>query len=389
MEAHAQKGVDNTLFQIEGQIIGKDTGYIAIRYTDAYNLPHYDSLQLNQGRFTYSGHIRAASEMVIMTDLNFKYFDEPSFIRFIAEPGLIKISKKAGVKRAAISGSKAQMEKDKWDNDKLVYTTAEDQDFAMLDSLRELDKKNNQSNHAAQIAALVDKLSDNRQIGYKMDAGYVVKHPGSYVSGYLLTHLYRQLSIDSVMQLYTTLADSVKKSTIGHELLSKIYSLTDNAAFKNKYPLFDGELNKRLVQGSMHDFSLKDSTGNLVQLKQFKGKYLVIDVWASWCGPCIANMPAWNKLVKQYDASGIQFINVSIDIDDAEWKQAVAENKPAGVQLHEPAAFNGLFALYCKVMAVPRIIIVDPAGKIINYDGPHPKQPEFQNLLNNLANKNN
>lgn len=389
MEGHAQKGVDDTFFQIEGQIIGKDTGCIAIRYTDALNQSHYDTLRLSHGRFNYSGHIRAAGEMVIMTDLNFKYFDEPSFIRFIGEPGTIKISKKVGFSRATISGSKAQMEKDKWDDAKLVYTTAEDQATVMLDSLRQLDKKNNQSGHAAQIAVLADNINTCRQICYKMDAGYVVKHPGSYVSGYLLTHLYRQLSIDSVMQLYTTLADSVKNSTLGHELLSKIYPLTDNAVFKNKNPLFNQELNKLLLEGSMHDLSLKDVTGNQVALKKFRGKYLVIDIWASWCGPCIANMPAWNKLAKQYDNTVIQFINVSIDTDAADWKQALAQYKPGGVQLQEPAAYNGLFAQYCKAMAVPTIIIVDPAGKITNYDGPHPNQPEFQTLLNSLADKKN
>ncbi|MBO9203985.1 MULTISPECIES: TlpA family protein disulfide reductase [Niastella] len=389
METYAQKGVDNTLFQIEGQVLGKDTGKIAIWYTDALNQPHYDQLWLDQGRFTYAGHIRAVGEVTIVTDLNFRYFDDLSFIRLIAEPGLIKIVKKVGVKKAAISGSTAQIEKEKWDNVKREYTDPEERCFTILDSLRLLDKKNNQLIHSAQIDSLLKKASVYRQKGYKMDVGYIVKHPESYVSGYLLSKLYRQLSIDSVMQFYTTLADSVKLSTVGCELLTKIYALTDNKEFKAKYPLFDPELNKQLLEGTMHNFTLKDITGNPVDFKKFKGKYLVIDIWASWCGPCIANMPAWNELIKKYDNSLIQFINVSIDIDTDDWKQAVTKHNPGGVQLQEPSDFNGLFALYCKVRALPKIIIVDPAGKIINYEGPHPNQPEFKILLDSLVNTKN
>jgi thiol-disulfide isomerase/thioredoxin len=279
------------------------------------------------------------------------------------------------------------MEKDKWDDAQSIYTRPEDSCFAMFDSLKALDVKNNQSTHKEQIALLVSKWSDFRQIGYRMDVNYVEKHPETYLSGYLLKRVSRQISIDSVMQLYTTLADSVKNSTLGYDLLSKIYLLTDNKEFKSKNPLFNRELNKLLLEGSIHELSLQDISGKQVDFKQFKGKYLVIDTWASWCGPCIANMPAWNKLVEQYDTSVIRFITVSVDIDDSEWKQAVAAYKPGGFQLHDPAAFNGLFAVYCKVIALPKIIIADPAGNIINYDGPHPNQPEFRTLLNSLVKK--
>ena len=83
-EGYAQSGIDNTLFQIEGQILGKDTGLISIEYTDALNLPHYDSVRLTQGRFTYRCHKRTAAEMVIKTEQHFR-FNRIAF--YISESG--------------------------------------------------------------------------------------------------------------------------------------------------------------------------------------------------------------------------------------------------------------------------------------------------------------
>lgn len=127
--------------------------------------------------------------------------------------------------------------------------------------------------------------------------------------------------------------------------------------------------------------------GNTVNLNLFKGKYLVIDFWGSTCGPCIKNIPAWNKLVDNFKDS-IQFISVSLDKSIVSWKNAIIKHKFKGLQVRDLQGFNGVAAIYCKVLWIPKYIIADKNGKIINYEPPHPNEPELKRLLNDLLNKN-
>lgn len=213
-------------------------------------------------------------------------------------------------------------------------------------------------------------------------------HPGSYLSAYLLWKQSQRIPVDSVKRLYIALADSVKNSAVGDDVLSYMFPLTNDNAFRMKYPLIDEQFSKRLVAiGSIHEFKLANTSGKLVDLATFKGKYLLIDVWASWCKPCIENVPAWNDLVKQYNPTIIQFISVSMDTEKDDWKRSLERHKTGGTMLIDQAAFKSMFALYCKVRSVPTYIIVDPAGHIINYDAPQPLQPELRHLLDDLIKK--
>jgi hypothetical protein len=110
-------------------------------------------------------------------------------------------------------------------------------------------------------------------------------------------------------------------------------------------------------------------------------------MWASWCGPCIETIPAWNKLLQQYDPKLIQFITVSMDTEVESWKRSIAQHKPGGLALIEPRSFNSLFAVYCKALWVSHYVIADPTGHIVNYDAPHPDDPEFRQIIDNLIKK--
>jgi thiol-disulfide isomerase/thioredoxin len=109
-----------------------------------------------------------------------------------------------------------------------------------------------------------------------------------------------------------------------------------------------------------------------------------MDFWASWCKPCIENIPALNQMSDYYNSDSIQFISVSLDEDIRAWKQSVTKNHFAGIQLSDTEGFNSLAAIYCKVLWVPKYIVADRSGHIINYDAPQAIDPELKLLLDNL-----
>lgn len=138
------------------------------------------------------------------------------------------------------------------------------------------------------------------------------------------------------------------------------------------------------------DFELKDYKGNVWSLGNFEGKVLVIDFWATWCGACIANLPAYVELATQYkDNDKIQFITISIDSRAAEkhWRYSLPRHKLMDlVNLICPDKETG-FSKAFNVRGVPRYVIIGSDRKIINDDASTPHdglKEQIENVLSNL-----
>lgn len=138
------------------------------------------------------------------------------------------------------------------------------------------------------------------------------------------------------------------------------------------------------------DFALKDYKGKLWSLGDFEGKVLVIDFWATWCGVCIENLPAYSELASQYkDNDKIQFITISIDARSSEkrWKYSLPRHKLMDlVNLICPEK-ESEFAQAFHVRGVPRYVIIGPDRKIVNdpANTPHSGLKEqIEEVLSNL-----
>lgn len=133
-------------------------------------------------------------------------------------------------------------------------------------------------------------------------------------------------------------------------------------------------------------FSYKDVKGKTVSLSDFKGKYVYIDVWATWCKPCMMEIPDLLALQKTLKDKNIAFISVSIDKpEDAEkWKKVVAEKHLGGTQLIAENAWDSSMVRDYKIESVPRFILIDPQGKIVDFDAKRPSNEELVKELNAL-----
>lgn len=121
------------------------------------------------------------------------------------------------------------------------------------------------------------------------------------------------------------------------------------------------------------DLQLKDVDGRDVDLKQFVGHYMYIDVWASWCAPCRREIPFLKALEEKTKREDIVFISVSVDENRAAWQRAIREENLTGNQYIDS---NGSLARALKVEYIPFFVIYDKEGRLYRYNAPRPSSAE-------------
>tara|TARA_B100001287_G_scaffold145387_1_gene122360 strand:- start:5415 stop:6803 length:1389 start_codon:yes stop_codon:yes gene_type:complete len=146
---------------------------------------------------------------------------------------------------------------------------------------------------------------------------------------------------------------------------------------KNKLSNFTQSFNqiKSLSKGNPSPgFKYKSIGGEMVSLKDLQGKLVYIDVWATWCGPCRAQIPFLKELEEHYRDKDIAFVSISIDNpkDESKWKKMVEEEGLKGIQLIADNAWKSSFATDYVIRGIPRFILIDKKGDIISPFAPQP-----------------
>jgi thiol-disulfide isomerase/thioredoxin len=135
-------------------------------------------------------------------------------------------------------------------------------------------------------------------------------------------------------------------------------------------------------------FDYENHKGGTTKLEDLKGKYVYIDVWATWCGPCRAEIPSLKKVEEMYHDKNIAFVSISVDVDKdhEKWKNFVSEKQLGGIQLFADKNWNSDFMISYGINSIPRFILIDPNGKIIKSDAARPSSPQLKEELDKLLN---
>jgi thiol-disulfide isomerase/thioredoxin len=129
-------------------------------------------------------------------------------------------------------------------------------------------------------------------------------------------------------------------------------------------------------------FAYTDINGKKVTLEDFRGKYVYIDVWATWCGPCCGEIPHLKELEHHFAKKNIAFVSISCDRDKSAWEKMVKKEKLGGIQLHNGG--DRTFMNDYMVKGIPRFILLDREGKIINSRMTRPSNPETTQFIETL-----
>ncbi len=129
------------------------------------------------------------------------------------------------------------------------------------------------------------------------------------------------------------------------------------------------------------DFNMENLNREKIAISSLRGKYVFIDVWASWCYPCRKQFPFLKELEEKITSDEIVFLGVNVDTRDFNWLGTVENLKPAGEQWH---VLDSEFEDKFNIKYIPRFILLDKEGKILETKTTAPSKPETEVLLKKL-----
>jgi len=139
--------------------------------------------------------------------------------------------------------------------------------------------------------------------------------------------------------------------------------LVDNR-YKKTIPVMNGALAPEILG--------YDLIGDEMRLSDFRGKYVYIFVWASWCAPCKVELPHYERLVEEYGRKNIEFLGVSVDEETSRWRNSFNYNNYPGSQMLVRGNWNSPMITNYKLKSVPQFILIDPQGEILTLEAPKP-----------------
>jgi thiol-disulfide isomerase/thioredoxin len=196
---------------------------------------------------------------------------------------------------------------------------------------------------------------------------FIESHPSSIVSMVVISELQPALDyFDSYEKLEKSLKATGRKS----DQLESFYQLVANmkTAYEQRkeQDRLMAENEKNLAIGVLApEIKLKDPSGRVISSRDFKGKVLLIDFWASWCPPCRAANPELTELYKKHQGKGFEILGVSLDDKEMAWKQAIAMDKLSWPQVSDLGGWRSSVVPQYNIIQLPSSYLLDRNGKII------------------------
>ncbi len=135
-------------------------------------------------------------------------------------------------------------------------------------------------------------------------------------------------------------------------------------------------------QGKAPNFSLKTSDGKVVELSKLKGKTVVVNFWATWCGPCRAEIPGFLEVYSKYKSKGLEIVGISLD--QGGWADVNPFVKKFNITYPVVLGDDKVARLYGNIDAIPTTFIVDKTGSIVKQHVGYMKAQDFEALVKGL-----
>ena len=349
-----------TSYIINGKLKNWKGRLIYLSFKGIGNDRIWDSAVVNDDTFKFAGTLNEPSNGFITTlkfDRVNNLADKNITERLFFSPSQMTISLVLdSFQNAKLIGSKYQIEYQKLQTSKLKFHNKikllnefSDRLIAVHLKLSSENKELEKKYLERKLDSIITIKDSFQQKCSMLDKAFFTKNPNSYVTSYLLQYYYSSLSLKDLKYYYYKMLPKHQRWEYGIKLKKAISGL-ENGSPGN------------IAIG----FTQTDINGDSLSLLQFKGKYILLDFWASWCKPCRAENPELIELYKKYKSKGIEFIGIADDIkSEDKWKLAVEND---GIKIWRHILDKKIGTNYA-VHTIPLQILIDPNGLIIGRFG--------------------
>jgi len=164
---------------------------------------------------------------------------------------------------------------------------------------------------------------------------------------------------------YQSLLNGIVQKFPNHKGIAAIKQMSDRQMALQKQKNKEEPAEPQWVGKSAPELSLPDINGNKINLSSFKGKYVLVDFWASWCVPCRHENPNVVQAYNKYKTKNFTILGVSLDKEKEDWLNAVQHDKLAWTQVSDLQEWNSLAVTTFNFNGIPFNVLIDPDGKII------------------------
>lgn len=331
--AQQQKG-----YIISGTITDKDTGKVYLRLDSDNDIS--DSAQLKKGKFVFKGTAPSPVVMWISLAENKQltgFFGGNEKISFTASKTALN---KAVVKGAALNNAFKQYQ-DAWS---AIHERA-GKYYKFGDSLR---KANGGKLEGASKDLWEMETKKMAAFAYHIQDSCIKENSNTAVAAYIMDVRYLAWNEwEKIEEMYSFLGAGAKDSWYGKKITEA------------------KEIEAKTAVGSSPAFTQPDTSGNLITLAAFKGRYVLVDFWASWCGPCRRENPNVVAAYQKFHDKGFDIIGISLDNNKKQWLDAIRKDGLNWTHLSDLKGWQNEVAIRYGVKIVPTSLLIDPQGKVI------------------------
>ncbi|HEY6953633.1 MAG TPA: TlpA disulfide reductase family protein [Flavisolibacter sp.] len=334
-------------FELKGKLdLSKPVDWIYLRYVSGQDNVT-DSVQPKDGEFKIKGLI--TEPVVANLAVKFKQQGEEKsvreYVQLFLEPTKMEFAAKDSLKNNTVKGSAGYPDFAALMKEQEVYNKQFDPLYDAYDSLQKAGDKEGMKKTEDAINALNDKMNE------AVYASFVRKHPNSSVA------------LFAVKQYAGWDIDAAKVEPLFNMLPASAKALPSAKALKDRIDI----ARKTGIGNYAMDFTQNDTLGKPVSLSSFKGKYVLVDFWASWCGPCRRENPNVVKVFNKYKDRNFTILSVSLDRPDAKdkWLAAIHKDNLTWTHVSDLKYWDNAVAKQYGIRAIPQNLLLDPQGKII------------------------
>lgn len=335
-------------FTIEGQLKNLSlSGQYVYLYYEKDGKKMLDSTMVTDGKYVFRGELShtGSGALFSMSPTRMEARNPKNLAGIFLEQATIAVTHTDSFSNVSVSGSMANTEYRKL-MDGIKPISLKIQDLAMA-----YQKASSVGDTAEASAAVKEIEALRREMKEDVVLGYVKKSPGSPIALFALQSVAGpDIDADVYGPLFDGLSEANKKSVEGMEFKK----LLDAAAVTS-------------VGKMAPDFTQNDTLDKPVKLSSFRGHYVLLDFWASWCGPCRMENPNVVATYNQFKGKGFEILGVSLDQPGAKekWLAAIRKDGLSWAQVSDLKFWDNAVAKAYNVKAIPQNFLIDPQGKIV------------------------